>query len=32
MKQFFLAVYTAIIESRKQQADLYARNSAIGWY
>jgi len=32
MKQFLRAVYTAIIESRKQQADLYARNSTIGWY
>ena len=32
MKRLLCAVYTAIIESRKQQADLYVRNSTIGWY
>jgi hypothetical protein len=32
MKQFFLAVYTAMIESRKQQADRYIKHYIIGWY
>ena len=32
MKQFLRAVLKAMIESRRLQAEHYARHAAIGWY
>ena len=32
MKQFLCAVLAAMIESRRQQAELYTKHTTIGWY